>query len=81
MVICELGDTNEAIDFIERERMDRIVLVVVNGMDGADLVEHAGINLQEHCQMVKVSVCHGACDDSAKCEEARKQRAVMEEMT
>ena len=78
-VIGELGDTDEAVDFLERERTDRIV-VVVDGMTGADLVERARIDLQEHRQMVQVSVRHGACDDAPKCEEVCKRRDVVKEM-
>ena len=64
-VVGKLVDTNKAVDFLEREQTDRFV-VVVDGMAGAHLVESAGIDLQEHCQMVQVSVRHGACDDAAK---------------
>ena len=64
-VVGKLVDTNKAVDFLEREQTDRFV-VVVDGMTGAHLVESAGIDLQEHRQMVQVSVRHGACDEAAK---------------
>ena len=62
-VVGELGDMNEVVDFLGCERTQRVV-VVADGMASGDLVERARVNLQEHHQMVQISVCHRACNDS-----------------